>query len=102
MPTLMFDALWRDRGVRRGLRELGEGGDQAHKKLSALNELGPKLAGAFAGLEVADFLKDSIKAAGDLHETVNKSQAIFGASQGEIDAWSRTAAKSMGLSRQAA
>lgn len=42
------------------------------------------------------------KAASDLEETTSKVGTVFGATAGEIEAWASTAAKSMGMSKQAA
>jgi hypothetical protein len=102
VPTIAFDLLWRDRGVQRGLQGLGKNAKDAEGRLGSLEKLGPRLAGAFAGFEVADFLKDSISAASDLNETVSKSQAIFGSSSAQVEKWGAGAATSMGLSKRAA
>ena len=45
------------------------------------------------------WLAGTADAASDLNETVNKSNVIFGKNAKSIDAWSKTAATSMGLSR---
>jgi hypothetical protein len=47
-------------------------------------------------------IADSIRAASDLNETIQKSHVVFGSSAGDIEAWGKTAATSMGLSENAA
>lgn len=47
-------------------------------------------------------LPSAVRAASDLAETVNKSNVIFGENAAEIEAWASTAARSVGLSKQAA
>ena len=59
--------------------------------------------GAFAAASGATaFIGGALNAARDLGETVNKSNVIFGANAGAIDTWAKGAARSVGLSRQAA
>lgn len=65
-----------------------------------------KLAGAAVGLvaldKVKDFLGDSVGAASDLNETLNKSTVIFGKNSKAIEQWAAGADKSLGLSKQGA
>jgi hypothetical protein len=69
------------------------------------NTLG-KVAAAAAGVFAFDKIKDGFfsvtGAASDLSETVNKSDVIFGQNAAAIDAWAKTAAQNLGLSRQQA
>lgn len=58
------------------------------------------LAGAGAALYQG--FMGATSAASDLQETVSKSNVIFGKNARQIDAWSKTAAQSLGLSRQEA
>ncbi len=51
---------------------------------------------------IAGGFKDVTGAASDLNETVNKSKVIFGENYTAMDQWASGAAKSMGLSKQAA
>lgn len=51
---------------------------------------------------VSNFISGSISQAGDLNETMSKTQAIFGESSGSITDWSKNAATSFGLSQQEA
>lgn len=64
-----------------------------------IKRLAAVAAGAFATLQVGKQVKESIAAASDLNETVSKSRNIFGSNAAAIDKWSRTAAKSFGISR---
>lgn len=48
---------------------------------------------------IASAMMGSVDAASDLNETVNKSQAIFGAQAGAVEKWSDSAATSFGLSK---
>lgn len=60
------------------------------------------IGGLYVGGKLISFLSDSVSAASDLNETINKSSVVFGQSAGEIDKWASTASTSMGLSKQAA
>jgi hypothetical protein len=55
-----------------------------------------------AGSKVVGFAEDSIKAASDLNETLQKSSVVFGSSAADVEAWGKSAAASMGLSDNAA
>jgi hypothetical protein len=70
---------------------------------------GAAMARAFAPVAAAatvaagvSWLAGTADAASDLNETVNKSNVIFGKNAASIDAWAKTAATSMGLSRSQA
>lgn len=60
------------------------------------------IVGSVAVLKIGQFLGDSIGAASDLTETVNKSSTIFGSQAAAIEAYGNSAAKNIGLSKQAA
>jgi hypothetical protein len=60
------------------------------------------IGGAFAVDKVLDFAKQSIDAASDLQESISKVGVVFGKSGDSIVSWSQDAAKSMGMSQQAA
>ena len=62
----------------------------------AFNALGSAIGSA------AQFMGDSVRAASDLNESVDKSRVVFGASSREIEAWGATMATAGGLSKQAA
>jgi hypothetical protein len=80
----------------------------AERSRSALGSLGKKAALGLAGLTAGAVaggiivMRDSIQHAADLGETLSKVNNIFGESAGSITAWSKTAAKSFGLSQQEA
>ncbi len=65
-------------------------------------DLGKGLVAGLAVGKAVDYLRDTIRAASSLNETVSKSRVIFGANSAAMEAWAAGAVKSMGLSRQAA
>lgn len=65
-----------------------------------VGKAGPIGAGIAAGAAVATVALKKFTAAGsDLNEQITKSEQVFGASSKSIDAWSKTTAKSAGISR---
>src|SRR6266576_2122716 len=108
--------------VRVGVQVAGAKGasselDQLRDKFDRLKQQGAKgfglgvaagagvfalgaLEGAAQGLVGA--IGDSIQKASDLNETISKSRVVFGSAAGDIEAWGKTAATSMGLSEDAA
>jgi hypothetical protein len=99
VPAVVFDLVTRDRSFSRGL-------DRASKKASgfhrAMGRVGSAAAGALAGGAVLAGVKRVIDAGSDLNETVNKTGLAFGRNAGQIQAWAKGSAKSMGLPKQAA
>lgn len=86
--TDRFDTLGKSKGFQSIAMGVGVGiGAQAWAQAS----------GAIVG-----FIGDSINAASDLSESVSKTGVVFGQSADDMMAWSEDAAKSMGLSKQAA
>lgn len=59
-------------------------------------------AWGMASTAIVGFIGDSIKAASDLSESQSKVGVVFSQSAEKVRAWAETAAKSMGLSKQAA
>lgn len=59
--------------------------------------IGGGIAEGIGGL--AESMMGAVGAASDLNETVNKSQAIFGAQAGSVEQWANSAATSFGLSK---
>lgn len=59
-------------------------------------------AGAFGAQKVIGFAKQSIKAAGDVGEAVNKSRELFGTASIAVEKFAETAARDLGQSRLAA
>ena len=92
--------------VAQGAGKMGGAVEEQTKKVSklggAIDGLGKQIAGAFAGAAVVGFFKDSAAAASDMNETISKSQQIFGTSADSISKWGDSAAKALGLSKQAA
>src|SRR3990170_3001443 len=68
---------------------------------AAITAKGLDLMG-IAASAAADFIGDSIGAASDMNETLSKSKVIFGGSAEAVEDFGNTAAKSMGISKQAA
>lgn len=69
-----------------------------------LKKLGPLAAAGFAlaGAAAVKFGIDAVGSASDLNETLNKSQVIFGKQAPAMEKWASGAARSAGLSKQAA
>lgn len=82
-------------------RNLDKGLDQAERRskraFGAMQKAALVGLGAIAGLAVK-----SIKAASDLGEQINKTSVVFGRAAGGIQAWAKTTAASIGISRRAA
>lgn len=57
---------------------------------------------AFAAVKITDFLGSAVDAASNLNESLSKSNAVFKGSGAGIEAWAKTAADNIGLSKQAA
>lgn len=95
-------------GLQAGMARSGEdSGSKFTRGLSSVlrpgvSALAAGVAGTLATVGVSQFLDQSKQAASDLKETVSQSGVVFGESAGDIQAWSRTAATSLGLSRQQA
>ena len=64
--------------------------------------LAAKAAWGAAGYAVGKFVGDSISGASDLNETLSKSKVIFGKNAAAMEKWAGSAARSAGLSKQAA
>jgi hypothetical protein len=91
--------------------------DQLRDKFTKLQKQGTKGLAIGAGAAVAtkamnvlgnavgdvgQFIGESIQAASDLNETMNKSQVVFGDSSKQMEAFGKTSAKPLGLSENAA
>jgi hypothetical protein len=76
MTTLSFEALWRDRGATRGMRQLSQETEIAHRRYAAFGK-----AAAVAGLVVAaaavKFGKDSVRAYTEAQTSQVKLQSAF-------------------------
>lgn len=78
----------------------GREADQGVK--SALGGLAKAAAGMFAAIGVKNFVGDIISAAGDMGETISKTNAIFGEQSTGLQTWAEGAAQSLGQSKQQA
>ena len=92
-------------GFRSGLKEAETG---LSGFSSSLQSSGKSIMG-FGGLmtlgitaPIALMGKAAFSAASDINESLNKVKVVFGESSKEIDAWSKNAAKNLGLSRREA
>lgn len=74
--------------ANKGFLGLGEGANKAFKVM----------AGAAAGIGIAEVAKQSVDLASDLVEVQNVVDTTFGSSSKQIDSWSNTALKGFGLS----
>lgn len=98
--ALAFDILARDKGASKTFKDVGDAADDAGKRGGKIGAaIGAGVAVAGAGLLALG--KTAISAGSDLSETVNKSTVVFGKNAAEAVAWSKTSARSFGLSQQA-
>lgn len=86
-----FDRLGNNKGAQSLLQGVGVAAG-----INAYNLLGNAVS------NVEGYVFDSIQAASDFNETIQKSGVVFGASEKDIESWGKTAATSMGLSENAA
>lgn len=98
--------------AQRAFSQLSAAADGSQTKLQALsakmNDFGSKMTSAGKKMTIgitaplALLGKKSFDAASDLNESFSKVSTVFGVAAKDIDAFSKTAAKSLGLSRQEA
>lgn len=89
------------RSMDGSMRRAGTSGSRL-AKISGTVKRGLAAAAVAAGaaaIAVGRFGFSAIKAASDQGEALNKSNVIFGKNAGVIDRWSRSTAKSLGISR---
>lgn len=86
----------------KNIKNLETQSKTANKGFLGLGEVGTKVfkaaAGAVAGIGFAEAAKQSIELASSLNEVQNVVDVTFGQSSKQIDAWSKTALNSFGLS----
>lgn len=87
-------------GIRAKLSDLFKGGAIFGLGANLANAGIAQLGNAVVGL--GDLLASANKAASDLNESASKSRVIFGQSATGIEAFGATAARSLGISKQAA
>lgn len=98
--TLAFDIIARDRASEK-FDKVGSSVGGMSSKLKTFAAVGGAALAA-AGVAAGKFAIDAIGAASDLNETMSKSSVIFGKNAGEVQKWAGNAARTMGLSKQAA
>ncbi len=86
-----FDTLGKSKGAQSVLQGVGIGAG-----INAFNALGTVIG------SVTDYIGESIKAASDLHESMSKSEVVFGSASRAVEEFGTNAADSIGLSKQAA
>jgi len=82
-----------------------KGVNQAQKSIGGISKQANLLKAAFAGVGVATLargLQSAVMAASNLSESIAKSNTVFGKNAKQIQDWSATTAKSLGVSQQAA
>lgn len=101
--TLAFDILARDKASRT-FNDVGDAADRSGGKLAKFGSAAVAGAAvAASGLAVAGAAAwKVIGSASDLNETMNKASVIFGQNSAAMEKWASGAAKSSGLSKQAA
>lgn len=85
-----------DKATRAADSQARSGGSGIGKSLMA------GFAGGIAAVGVGGIFKSIIGGASDLQETINKSNVIFGQQAKAIEGWAGSAARNVGLSKQAA
>lgn len=78
------------------------GGRFKSAMIAPLALAGPAIAGAIGLAFSAGVVGKAISKASDLSETISKTRQVFGDSAASIEAWSKTSARSFGLSQNAA
>jgi hypothetical protein len=82
-----------------------KGVNQADKSFSGITKQANLLRTALAGVGVAAIakgLQSTVLAASNLSESIAKSNTVFGKNAQQIQDWSKTTAKALGVSQQAA
>ncbi len=97
MSTLLGDARVRIRPDLTGFESETKSGIGR-----AMSAAAGVAGAALAAVGVGKFFSDAVKGASDLNETLNKSNVIFGSNAAGIEKWAAGAAKSVGLSKEAA
>lgn len=94
------------KGRDSGLKSTFDDAEKSAGGLSkAIKNIGTVAAGVVIGVgitKIPGIISGAVGAASDLSESLSKVRIVFGDASGEIEAFASTAAKSMGMSRQAA
>ena len=91
----------KDAGKNTG-KALDDVGKNANGLKDTIKNLGQQIAAAFAAREIIRFTKQTIDAASDLKETLDKSRIIFGQASTAIENFASNSAKQFGMSRKEA
>lgn len=90
-------------GDASGFRKAVRDADDAVGSLEgSFGGLATRIGGAFAALSAGSVVKGAIDAAADIGEQYSKLSVLVGDSAKELDEWSKTTAKSIGVGRQEA
>jgi hypothetical protein len=95
-PRIKIDILGDASKFKRAVDDVERGAGQMEAKFAGL---AGKIAAGFAVIGGAQFLKGAIDSAGDIGEQLSKLNVLVGDSADELDAWSKTTAKSFGIAR---
>ena len=87
---------------KKSFKDMARSVGDFNKRITSTQSLLMKLGAGIATAALATKLKGVIDVASDLNETISKSQAIFGASSADIEAWAFKSAAAIGLSAQEA
>lgn len=94
MPDVIGEALVRVRALVNGTEQ-----DITRPLEGAARSAAASMTAAFASARVAEFINESIGAASDLNEAMNRTSVVFGESADQVHAWAEGSAKDFGLAR---
>ena len=100
--TILFDVIVDDADARRALGRLDSNVTKTATTFGKAATAIKYAVGAVAGRAILGFAQDSISAASDLEESMNKVDVIFGDNADVISDWAQDSATSMGISNAAA
>ena len=99
--TIVIEFLGKDKSVASTARGVESSTSRMGDRLKKVGSVAA--AGfALAGVAAVKFGADAIGSASDLNETLSKSEAIFGKQAPAMESWAGAAARSAGLSKNAA
>ena len=91
----------KDAGKNTG-KAFDDVGKNANGLKDTIKNLGQQIAAAFAAREIIRFTKQTIDAASDLNETLDKSRIIFGQASTAVENFASNSAKQFGMSKKEA
>jgi hypothetical protein len=77
VTTLNFDAYWRDHGVSRGLKGLGDDAQKSGKHVESLSSHGSKLAAGFAAFAAASIFHSFIEGARESNRSRRSPRGVI-------------------------